>query len=48
MIYPYIFIDTDKQSETYLQYSIMVSDSLSLDGYKTIIEALDALKKVAA
>ena len=48
MTHPYIFIDTDTRSETYLQYCIKVSDSLSYDGYKTIIEALSALKEVTA
>jgi hypothetical protein len=44
MKYPYIFIDTDTASETYLMYCLRVSESLSLDGYKTIIQALEALK----
>jgi hypothetical protein len=43
MTYPYIFIDTGTWSETYLQYCIRVSESLSLDGYKTMQEALQAM-----
>jgi hypothetical protein len=43
MTYPYIFIDTDTWSKTYLQYCIRVSESLSLDGYKTMQEALQAM-----
>jgi len=48
MTYPYIFIDTYTQSSTYLQYCIMVNSSFSIDGFVTMIEALDAIKKVTA
>ena len=43
MTYPYIFIDTSTWSETYLQYCIKVSDSLSYDGYKTMAQALQVM-----
>ena len=46
MTYPYIFIDTATWSETYLQYCIKVSDSLSYDGYKTMQEALQAMSEL--
>jgi hypothetical protein len=46
MTYPCIFIDTDTWSKTYLQYCIRVSESLSLDGYKTILEAQQAMDKL--
>jgi hypothetical protein len=46
MTYPYIFIDTATWSETYLQYCIKVSDSLSYDGYKTMQEALQEMNNL--
>ena len=46
MTYPYIFIDTATWSETYLQYCIKVSDSLSYDGYKTMQEALQEMSNL--
>ena len=46
MTYPYIFIDTDTQSETYLRYCIRVSDTLSYDGYKSMREALQAMDEL--
>lgn len=45
--YPYVFIDTDEWSETYLQYCIRVSDSLSYDGYKTMLEAMQELDNLS-
>jgi hypothetical protein len=44
--YPYIFLDESIHSETYLCYSIMVSDSLSYDGFITKLDALEALKEI--
>ena len=46
MTYPYIFIDTGTESETYFQYCIRVSDTLSYDGYKTMQEALQVMEKL--
>jgi hypothetical protein len=46
MTYPYIFIDTATWSETYLQYCIKVSDTLSYDGYKTMREALQVMSQL--
>jgi hypothetical protein len=46
MTYPYIFIDTGTESETYLHYCIRVSDTLSYDGYKTMREALQAMDEL--
>ena len=46
MTYPYIFIDTDTESETYLRYCIRVSDTLSYDGYKTMRETLQVMEKL--
>jgi hypothetical protein len=46
MTYPYIFIDTSTESETYLRYCIRVNDTLSYDGYKTMQEALQAMEKL--
>ena len=46
MTYPYIFIDSSTESETYLQYCIRVSDTLSYDGYKTMREALQAMDEL--
>ena len=46
MTCPYIFIDTSTWSETYLQYCIKVSDSLSYDGYKTMQEALQEMSNL--
>ena len=48
MTYPYIFIDTDTESETYLRYCIRVSDTLSYDGYKTMQKALQVMDKLGA
>jgi len=46
MIYPYLFVDIDKWSDTYLKYCIRVSESLSLDGYTTMQEAQQAMDKL--
>jgi hypothetical protein len=48
MTYPYIFIDTDTESETYLHYSIRLNDTVSYDGYRTMREALQAMDKLGA
>jgi len=40
---PYIFQDLDKQSETYKQWSIRWSETMSLDGYQTYEDALSDL-----
>ena len=44
MKYPYIFIDTDTQSETYLKYCVRVNESYSIDGFKTIIQAMQQIR----
>lgn len=40
MFKPYIFKDLDKQSETYNQWSIRWSETMSIDGYPTYEDAL--------
>ena len=40
---PYIFKDLDKQSETYNQWSIRWSETMSIDGYPTYEDALSDL-----
>lgn len=43
MFKPYIFKDLDKQSETYNQWSIRWSETMSIDGYPTYEDALSDL-----
>ena len=40
---PYIFKDLDTNSETFNQWSIRWSETMSLDGYPTYKDALDDL-----
>lgn len=41
--YPYIFKDEDPQSETFGQWSIRWSATMSMDGYPTYEDALSDL-----
>jgi hypothetical protein len=43
---PYIFQDMDKQSETYLEWSIRLSESYSIDGYNNQRDAMYDLWKI--
>ena len=38
--YPYIFVDDDKDSDTYGEFCVMESATLSYDGFKSFEEAV--------
>lgn len=43
--YPYLFVDTDRNSATFGQWCIRWSDSYSEDGFATKLEAVNAMNE---